>query len=66
MKKGMTIMIYKDPHTRLKKEGTAKLVKKISERSFGSYKTELWNVRFPGKKFKDIRTIREEILPKVT
>ncbi len=61
MKKGMTVIIYKDPVTRMKKEGTAKLMKKIYKKLAGNFIIECWKVRFRGDKNSSIRVIREDI-----
>lgn len=51
MRPGDVVTIYKDPLTETKREGEAKLVRKISERSFAQGQVEeQWLVRFKGER----------------
>ena len=56
MKRGDQIDIFEDPYTRTKREGTAKLIRRIDTDVDGS---EWWEVRFPP----EMDTYRRRIVP---
>jgi hypothetical protein len=59
LKKGMVVTIYQDPYTRIKKEGTATLVKLLDPHigEQGGKLLQRWDVRFEGDRKIFIRNI---------
>jgi hypothetical protein len=63
MKKGQSVMIYRETKNKRIPEGVAKLIKKIKSYTDGKYIVETWKVRLfiNRKPVIGFRTIREEM-----
>jgi hypothetical protein len=61
MKKGQIVIVYFDPITRTQKEGSAKLMHKLTERTDKDYRLETWSIKFLKSGIVCTRTVREDL-----
>jgi hypothetical protein len=60
MKKGQSVMIYKDALTQTGKEGVAKLLNKISDRKVYGCTIETWEVRLIKNNSRVVRRVKDD------
>jgi hypothetical protein len=60
MKKGTSVMVYKDALTQTGKEGVAKLLNKISDRNVNGCQIETWEVRFIKDNSRVVRRVKDD------